>query len=323
MTDALMKILRITPGNAQHIGTRSEQQDSFGFSVFDDAEHVGHAGVLSVVADGMGGLAMGKDASVVAVNTFLNTYMDKKPTEKIAELLDRSLHAANRAVNKMAKDAGLEGEVGTTLVASVIHEGLLYRVAAGDSRIYLFREGQLRQLTTDYNYGRVLDRMVEKGEMKQCEAGDHPSRAALTSFLGKTELDEYDNPADTPLALLPGDKILLASDGLFGFLPEMELSRLLTAEPQKAAENLVNETLALKRPYQDNITVAILGYDLPPSPPLPETQTLIMEQKQPADSEPRAKSSLSKWMKILSLLIILAILGFMGGKYIGSQISVP
>ena len=319
MTDRAIENLRITPGNAQHIGARGEQQDSFGFSVFDDADHVGHAGILAVVADGMGGLAMGKDASAVAVNTFLSTYMDKAPAEKIAAVLDRSLHAANRAVNKMAKDAGLEGEVGTTLVAVVIHEGMLYRTAAGDSRIYLFRDGQIRQLTTDYNYGRVLDRMVAKGEMNRSEAETHPSRAALTSFLGKDELDEYDNPSDHPLALQPGDKILLASDGLFGFLPETDFSRLLMAEPQKAAENMVNETLALQRPYQDNITVAILGYGLPEAAPLPETQTLKIEPKESAALGKNEKSSAGKWLKVLVGLAILAVLGFMGGQYFARQ----
>ena len=309
----------ISPGNAQHIGARGEQQDSFGFSVFDDADHVGHAGVLAVVADGMGGLAMGKDASTVAVNTFLNTYMDKDPAEKIAAVLDRCLHAANRAVNKMAKNAGLEGEVGTTLVAVVIHEGMLYRVAAGDSRIYLFREGLLRQLTTDYNYGRVLDRLVSKGEMTQSEAESHPSRAALTSFLGKEDLDEYDNPSDPPIVLQIGDKILLASDGLFGFLPEAEISRLMVAEPQKAAENMVNETLLLQRPYQDNITVAILGYGLPEVAPLPETQTRKIEIKAPVAPRKKEKSSSGKWLKVIVGLAILAVLGFMGGQYFARQ----
>ena len=322
MTDLVKNTVRISPGNAQHIGARGEQQDSFGFSAFDDAEHVEHAGVLSVVADGMGGLAMGKDAGAVAVNTFLNTYMEKTPAEKISTALDRSLHAANSAVNKMAKDAGLEGEVGTTLVAVVIHEGLLYRVAAGDSRIYLFREGQLRQLTIDYNYGRVLDRMVEKGEMKKSEAESHPSRAALTSFLGTAELVEYDNPEDPPLLLLPGDKILLASDGLFGFLPETERGELMAGEPQRAAENMVNKTLALQRPYQDNITVAVLGYDLPARPPLPDTQTRKIEEKQPVTQKKSAKSVAGKWMKVTVAFIVLAVLGFVGGQYFARQSGV-
>jgi len=319
MTEFIKEKLPIIPGNAQHIGARNEQQDSFGFSAFDDAPSVVHAGILAVVADGMGGLAMGKDASAAAVKTFLSAYMEKEPEEKIAASLDRSLHAANRAVNRMAKEAGLEGEVGTTIVAVVIHDGLLYRVAAGDSRIYLFRDGLLRQLTTDYNYARVLDRMVEKGEMKRSEAENHPSRAALVSFLGKAEVEEYDHPKDPPLELLPGDKILLATDGLFGFLPEKEFGRLLKADPQKAAENLVTETVALQRPYQDNITVAILGYGAPAAAPLADTRTKIKDADESVLSKRNKKNSAMKWLEVAVLLIVLAALGFIGGQYFGRQ----
>lgn len=313
MTEPSVPKRTITPGNAQHIGARSEQQDSFGFSIFDDADHVDHAGILAVVADGMGGLAMGKEASQVAVQTFLDTYREKSPSEEIAAALDRCIHAANRAVNKMAMNAGLEGEVGTTLVAVVVHDGALYRAAAGDSRIYLFRNDRLRQLTTDYNYGRVLDRLVEKGEMNAAEADSHPSRAALTSFLGKAELDEYDHPADPPVSLEPGDRILLASDGLFGFLPETEFGRLLAAEPQKAAEELVEATLARKRPYQDNITVAILGYRLPEPAPLPETQ--MLEPEAETARHKKSKPAAGNWLKVVFALLVLAVLGFMSGQY--------
>lgn len=323
MSDLSQSLPGLIPGNAQHIGSRGEQQDSFGFSMFDDADHVGHAGILAVVADGMGGLAMGKDASQIAVQTFLETYMAKDPAEKIADTLDRCLHAANRAVRKIAMEAGLEGEVGTTLVAAVIHEGVLYRTAAGDSRIYLYRDGHLRQLTTDYNYGRILDRLVEKGEMKAAEAEAHPSRAALTSYLGTEKLEEYDSATDAQLTLAPGDKILLASDGLFGFLPEGEFAPLLAADPQKAAEELVRATIALQRPYQDNITVAILGYQLPPPPPLPETK---LRKDDAADKESPAAAPVSKttpqagkWLKIVGLLAILAALGFLGGQYFARQ----
>ena len=325
MTDEATHPRIVIPGNAQHIGARNEQQDSFGFSAFDDAEFVTHAGFLSVVADGMGGLALGKDSSATAVRTFLATYEAKEPTEKISAVMDRGLHAANRAVNRQAAAAGVEGEAGTTLVAVVIHDGKLYRVAAGDSRIYLYRQGDLRQLTTDYNYGRILDRMVKKGEIGAAEADSHPSRAALTSYLGKSELDDYDQPTDPPLELMPGDKILLASDGLFGFLPEEEILRLLAADPQPAAEALVQATIERQSPYQDNITVAVLGYNLPASKPLAETQRRHSEpkatvaaktKKEPAPKKP---SGMGKWTKIALLVLALALVGFFGGRYYGEQ----
>ena len=394
MTDEATRPRIVIPGNAQHIGARNEQQDSFGFSAFDAVEFVSHAGFLSVVADGMGGLALGKDSSATAVRTFLATYEAKEPAEKIPAVLDRGLHAANRAVNRQAAAAGVEGEAGTTLVAVVIHDGKLYRVAAGDSRIYLFRQGILRQLTTDYNYGRILDRglhaanrevnrqaaaagvegeagttlvavvihdgklyrvaagdsriylfrqgilrqlttdynygrildrMVEKGEISAAEADSHPSRAALTSYLGKQELDDYDQPADPPVELMPGDKILLASDGLFGFLPEEEIIRLLAADPQPAAEALVQATIERQSPYQDNITVAVLGYDLPPPKPLAETQRRSSEPKATVaagpkkEAPPKKPAGIGKWTKVALLVLALALAGFFGGRYFGEQ----
>lgn len=327
MTDKATCPRIVIPGNAQHIGARNEQQDSFGFSAFDDVEFVSHAGFLSVVADGMGGLALGKDSSATAVRTFLATYEAKEPAEKISAVMDRGLHAANRAVNRQAAAAGVEGEAGTTLVAVVIHDGKLYRVAAGDSRIYLYRQGNLRQLTTDYNYGRILDRMVKKGEISATEADSHPSRAALTSYLGKQELDDYDQPADPPLELIPGDKILLASDGLFGFLPEEEIVRLLAADPQPAAEALVQATIERQSPYQDNITVAVLGYELPPPKPLAETQrrhsepkaTVAAGTKAKKETPPKKPAGTGKWAKVALLVLALALAGFFGGRYFGEQ----
>ena len=316
MTNDKIKLPTVTPGNAQHVGARSEQQDAFGFSAFDDAEFVEHAGVLAIVADGMGGMAMGREASAIAVRTFLTSYAAKEKQEKIAAVMVRGLHAANRAVNRKAAEAGVEGEAGTTLVAVVIHEGMLYRIAAGDSRIYLFRESVLRQLTTDYNYGRVLDRMAEDGEMSRSEAAAHPSRAALTSYLGKAEVDEYDSPTDAPLALQPGDKILLASDGLFGFLDETEIAMLMAQTPQHAAENLIEATLKQQHPYQDNVTVAILGYELPPPPPLAETQLRKAEPAKTVAEKPRQKKKpAGTVLKIGVLLLVLAVAAFWGGRY--------
>ena len=320
MTTTEKKTPEITPGNAQHLGARSEQQDSFGFSALDDADFLSHAGVLAIVADGMGGMAMGKEASASAVQTFLATYAVKEKDEKIAAAMIRALHAANRAVNRKAAEAGVEGEAGTTLVAAVIHDGSLYRIGAGDSRIYLFRDGTLRQLTTDYNYGRVLDRMAENGEMSRSEAADHPSRAALTSYLGKAEIDEYDSPTDKPLVLQPGDKILLASDGLFGFLAEAEIALLMAQPPQHAAESLVEATLKLRHPYQDNVTVAILGYQLPPPPPLAETQLRKAaldktEVEQSVKKPLRKNTTTGAALKIGLFLVVLALAAFWGGRY--------
>ena len=306
---------RIIPGNAQHKGERNEQQDSFGFSDFENDEFVKHAGFLAIVADGMGGMALGKESSEIAVKTFLEVYAEKEVGESIPAALDRCLHRANRSVNRKAAEAGVEGEAGTTLVAAVIHGKRLYRISAGDSRIYLFRDNKLQQLTQDYNYGRVLDRMVENGEIGRAEAASHPSRAALTSYLGKAELDEYDQPTDVPIELKPGDKVLLASDGLFGFLPEADIETLMLRYPQQAAEALIAATINSNQPYQDNVTVAILGYDLPTPVSLADTQLRKPTERLSSTSQEQKRIIDVKWVIIAFFLIILAVAGFWGGKF--------
>src|SRR5436305_3497808 len=120
-----------TPGNAQHIGTRSEQQDSFGFSDPRDRTFTSHAGVLAVVADGMGGMAGGKTASRTAVKAFLDAYKLKRQNETIPAALNRALHFAHEAVRAAAQQIG-EENMGTTLLAAVTHGQGLYWISAGD-----------------------------------------------------------------------------------------------------------------------------------------------------------------------------------------------
>jgi PPM family protein phosphatase len=108
------------PANAQHIGNRSSQQDSFGFGDLDDQEFLDHGGFLAVVCDGMGGMEHGDAASHVAVHSFLEAYRRKTPAESIPEALKRSIHEANDRVVEMAHALGAAESVGTTLVAAVL-----------------------------------------------------------------------------------------------------------------------------------------------------------------------------------------------------------
>ena len=250
--------MQIIPGNAQHIGTRREQQDDFGFSDLDDCNFISHGGVLAIVADGMGGLAMGRDASRVAKHTMLRQYEAKAPEESIAAALRRALGAANHSVLELARQVGHEGEVGTTLAAAVVRDQELYWVSVGDSRIYLYRQGELFPLSTDHDYGRELARMAEAGKITWEEASSDPNRRALTSYLGAPQLLEVDWN-DEPELLEPGDSVLLCSDGLYGSLTESEMADLLETHPQEAAELLVEAAMRKNRAHQDNLTVAILA----------------------------------------------------------------
>src|ERR1700681_643431 len=125
--------MRFLPGNAQHIGSRHSQQDSFGFADPDDAPFIEHGGFLAVVCDGMGGMEHGDAASRIAVRAFLDAYLRKSPAETIPTALERSVHEANAQVLEYAGSIGAVESMGTTLVAAVLYERSLYFVSVGDS----------------------------------------------------------------------------------------------------------------------------------------------------------------------------------------------
>jgi protein phosphatase len=262
--------MRFVPANAQHQGNRQNQQDSFGFSDPNDARFVAHGGFVAMVADGMGGLSHGDQASRTAVKTFLETYAGKLETETIPQALERSLRAANHAVFEMALLAGSPGDVGTTLIAVALHESGLHWVSVGDSAIYLFRDGTLTLLTTSHVYANMLDARVSRGEITAEQALADPQRDALTSYVGAPEISEIDRNI-RPFPLRLGDAIVLASDGLFKTLPEAEIVSTLKSEGDRAPDALVRKTLGCKKEHQDNVTVCMVRAEDPSQPPAPIT----------------------------------------------------
>ena len=250
----------VHPGNCQHIGARDSQQDAFGFSDKDDLAFVEHGGVLAVVADGMGGLAYGGEASQSAVCTFLQSYMAKPPEQSVPTALLQALDEANQALSALSHQLG-EVELGTTLLAAVIHEEALHWVSVGDSRLYLWRAGKLTQLSEDHSYANDLDRDAAEGIISREAAENHPERRSLTSFLGLNPLELMDrNPESFPV--LAGDRLLLCSDGLYAALEASAITPLFAHDAQQTAEDLVSFVLAKGRPAQDNLTVAILACDV-------------------------------------------------------------
>jgi protein phosphatase len=249
--------MRFSLGNAQHIGDRSEQQDSFGFSDPDDSALAAHAGVAAVVADGMGGLANGAAASSAAVQAFLKAYAAKRPEESIPDALLRSIRAANQAVLTIWHRNGDRESLGSTLAAVALHENWLYWVSAGDSRVYILRAGQITRLTNDHNYAADLEVQVGRGRISREEASHHPDREALTSYLGLENLPHIDRSVRA-FAVEPGDCVLICSDGLYRALSEQEIAAALEKDARRTCETLVERALAKHVTGQDNITTMAL-----------------------------------------------------------------
>lgn len=236
-------------GNAQDIGARKDQQDSFGLS---DVEKMHTLGLLAVVADGMGGLSNGAAYSKAAVQAALQSFNTEPPEKNDEATMLRILKRAREAVANSGLTDG-----GTTFVAVLIRNQQLHFVSVGDSRISLMRNGGLIQLNREHVYGRELDDLALNGILSEEEATRDRQRAAITSYLGKQDEINVDRNINA-IPLFSGDKVLLMSDGVYGYLPEADLVELLRQKPMPAAEAVRNALLAKKNAHQDNLTIIIL-----------------------------------------------------------------
>ncbi|EIC21170.1 protein phosphatase 2C domain-containing protein [Thiorhodovibrio frisius] len=305
----------LTPGNAQWIGTRGEQQDAFGFHGFDDLEFSTHGGMLAVLADGMGGLQNGRAAAQTAVAILRQAYAEKAPEESIPDALQRALEAANAAVYQLAITSDGEGQVGTTLVAAVAHHEGIYWVAAGDSRLYGYRADtdNLSLLSQEHNYAAILQARVAQGAVDQADADENPERDALTSFLGLEDIPLIDSGTDlVPLSM--GDRLLLCSDGVHGSLDAEDLRQLIRQPAQQAAEAIVSSLKAVAKPTQDNATLAILAAEASPpdqielQSPGPQHGAMTSPRQEMTGTRQFA-SRLSKLIIGIGLALVLVLIG--------------
>lgn len=201
---------------------------------------------LYAVADGMGGARGGEVASQLALTTIEEGFLEDRAP------LPALVHEANAAVFARSNEDRRVAGMGTTLTAALIRGDLALLVHVGDSRAYLLRGGELRQVTEDHT---LVERMVRAGEISPDEADVHPHRNVLLRVLG-TEADV--DVDETQLGLLEGDRLLLCSDGLTGMITDAQIQAILEAAvaPQDAADRLVRA--ANRAGGIDNITVVVL-----------------------------------------------------------------
>jgi PPM family protein phosphatase len=207
---------------------------------------------LYAVADGMGGHAAGEVASLTAVEALKAAYQVKGGTEGLVA----ATHQANRSIFERAQENPDFHGMGTTLVAVALvneeGEDRLAVVNVGDSRVYLMRQGELEQLTTDHS---LVQELVDDGQLTELEATVHPQRHVLTRALG---VDSEVNVDVLQVLPLKGDRLLLCSDGLSRELSDDQVASILRrlGDPDDAARELVNA--AKNRGGNDNITVVIV-----------------------------------------------------------------
>ena len=250
----------ISIGKIHDIGRRDYQQDSFGQTAV-----LRNTGILAVLADGMGGLSGGERVSQKIVMEAL-TFGSTLRANQVPTALPGMVAGINRAVNQMLGPKGLYTS-GSTVVSALITGNALRWISVGDSRVYLYRDGQISQLSRDHDLLQDWMPDILEGKRSMAEALRDPNGRKLTSFIGMGELRHVDYNR-TPIPLLPGDRVLLMSDGVYGTVSDAEMAAILRdcGSVQLAASHIGQRIMGAALPYQDNYTLIVLGYDPPDQP---------------------------------------------------------
>jgi serine/threonine protein phosphatase PrpC len=264
---------RLSVGHLADLGReRDTQEDAYALN----ANVVQRKGAIFVVADGVGGYAAGEQASKMAVRLIVENYCTDSDDDS-SRSLKRAIESANTSIYEAAQSPGQE-RMGTTVVCAVIRDADLYVAHVGDSRAYLLRDSQLRQLTQDHSW---VAEQVRLGMLSVQESVHHPRRNVIMRSLGKNP--QVEPEVQVPGSLRDNDRLLLCTDGLYDGVSEDQIAKVLAQyPPQQACQRLIR--LANEAGGSDNITAVIVEVHLEPEPVADRTPVTTLTEAEPATS---------------------------------------
>ncbi len=238
--------MSIVSYGGSYIGRRSNNEDSIGRTIPRDPHALEDKGRLYLVCDGMGGTSGGEVASQLAVETIMDRYYVAADPGEAG--LRAAIRAASHAIAARADEDLSLAEMGSTVIALVVLQDQYIVAHVGDSRAYLLRGGTLRLLTRDHLH--ILDELGVSEE----EAETHPHKNILSRALGYLETSE---PDMSLLDCLPGDRLLLCSDGLSDAITRDEIQMGLEQSAPEAAVDLLLQ-VASGSGAHDNATALVV-----------------------------------------------------------------
>lgn len=218
--------------------------------LYASTQPVGELPDIFLVADGMGGHRAGGYASSCAIETILRR-VEKAGRGKIPDILAEAIRKANEVIARRADEDERFSGMGTTVVAACVDGDMLYAANVGDSRLYVVND-RMEQITEDHS---LVQEMVRVGGLNREEARVHPNKHIITRAVGLEEDLEVDCFSRM---LVPGDRILLCSDGLTDMLEDAQILQIIRQENtlQRQAEQLVQA--ANDSGGRDNIAVILV-----------------------------------------------------------------
>lgn len=235
-------------GNAQTIGTREKQDDSFGTAMKEDS-------ILAVVADGIGGYINGNLASKITVDTYIDEFMKNDVLANISYYFQKSAVLSNQRI----RDEFGEAKGGTTLVGVIIEGNRLHLTSVGDSNIAVLRKGRLIVLSRKENVKNWLENQYFAGTISREEAMGGPVDKRLVNYLGFEGFKAAEE-SDRPSFLKKDDKVLIYSDGV-ETLSQMEIENIASKRhsAQKIADNIIDAIEKKNVKSKDNATIIVLS----------------------------------------------------------------
>ena len=244
--------MRFTIYQESRQGGRKNNEDRTTYAYSRDA-------LLMVVADGMGGHHYGEVASQIAVQTLADAFQ-REARPQLPDpfrFLHKALNAGHNAIIDYARQHRLNDPPRTTCVACVIQDNIAYWAYAGDSRLYLMRDGKVIAQTRDHSRIRLL---LEEGLITESQVAEHPERNKIYSCLGSPTTPEIEFSRKTPLD--HGDIVLLCTDGLWGVTSgDLMAVALKGANLVQAVPMLLNQAEIKGGPHGDNISIVAVRWE--------------------------------------------------------------
>lgn len=245
------------------IGGRANNEDRLAYRYTSDA-------LLMVLADGMGGHGHGDLAAEAVVQSIITAF-DEQAKPRLADpyhFLAEAMTDAHAAIHAQVGMQMLVDQPRTTCVICLVQDGIAIWTHAGDSRLYVIRNGHTLIRSRDHSRVQTL---IDDGLVAEDEARSHPMRNVLTCCLGGDQTPRFELSRKQPL--VGGDIVLLCSDGVWGPLADDQpLLALADADAFEAVPQLLDQIESIAGPNRDNLSIIVLAWADshhidPPAPP--------------------------------------------------------